>query len=137
MRGLEAGNDFLNQQMITLCCSKETSSQYEDGTLSFEKAKERMNTYTTTLNVLNSALLKLCKLTEVGTVYRGISGRKLSADFWKPDRFGARGGIEPAFMSTTLDREVAMGYAGSGQGFVFEMRQGSARKTFDSHSSHT
>ena len=98
LRGLDAGNDFLNKQLVTLCCSTEASRQYADGTLPFEAAKEHMNTYTTTLNVLNSALLKLCKLTQVDTVYRGISGRKLPASFWKPDKFGARGGIEPAFM---------------------------------------
>ena len=45
------------------------------------------------------------------------------------NQYGVRGGIEPAFMSTTLDRDVAMGYAagdGSRMGLVLEVRQGRA-----------
>ena len=39
--------------------------------------------------------------------------------------YGVRGGVEPAFMSTTTDRDVAAAYAaGSGAGIILEMEQG-------------
>ena len=46
--------------------------------------------------------------------------------FWTPDKYGVKGGIEGAFMSTTTNREVAMHYAGGRgrTGFVFEIQQG-------------
>ena len=41
------------------------------------------------------------------------------------NEYGVRGGIEGAFMSTTVDRQVAMNYAASGtSGIVFEIQQG-------------
>jgi len=45
------------------------------------------------------------------TVYRGISGAMLPDSFWRPNAHKVRGGVEYAFMSTTLDEEVAMFYA--------------------------
>jgi len=60
-------------------------------------------------------------------VYRGIAGMSLPDEFWQPNEFGVKGGIENAFMSTTTQRGVAMSYAkGDGQrvGIVLEMRQG-------------
>ena len=47
---------------------------------------------------------------------------------------GVKGGIENAFMSTTTDRKVAMGYAaGDGQktGIVLEMQQGMVNRGAD------
>ena len=47
--------------------------------------------------------------------------------FWKANEYGVKGGIEGGFMSTTLDRSVAMSYAastGGAAGFVFEMQMG-------------
>ena len=35
------------------------------------------NVYSTTLHVINSAIIKLSKLTEATTVYRGLSSRRL------------------------------------------------------------
>ena len=49
-------------------------------------------------------------------VYRGMSGGTLPEEFRIPDEFGVRGGVEKAFMSTTTDRSVAMGYASGGHG---------------------
>ena len=60
-------------------------------------------------------------------MYRGISGMALPKEFWEPNNYGVRGGVESAFMSTTLDRSVAMGYASgdkSRMGIVIEARQG-------------
>ena len=59
-------------------------------------------------------------------MHRGVSGRVLPKQFWEENEYGVKGGIEGAFMSTTLSRDVAMAYASSsgGAGFVFEIQQG-------------
>ena len=89
------------------------------------------NRYTTTIWVINSVIVKLGKLTVVERVYRGISGRVLSAAMSRRDqRSKGRGGVEMAFLSTTRDREVAMAYAKGGSkdapacGIVLEIQQG-------------
>ena len=51
----------------------------------------------------------------------------LPAEFWEANKYGVRGGVESAFMSTTLNRMVAMGYAAgdaSRMGIVIEVQQG-------------
>jgi len=65
----------------------------------------------------------MSKLTQVTKVYRGISGMKLPNTFRARNEFGVRGGIEAAFLSTTANKQVAMGYT-SGQGVVFEVQMG-------------
>ena len=83
------------------------------------------NKYVTSLHACNSAVVKLGKLTSAATVYRGVSGLLPDA-FWTPNRWGVCGGVENGFMSTTLDREVAMAYASSGAAStVYEIRMGS------------
>ena len=78
--------------------------------------------YVTTLHAINSGIIKLSKQTKACTVYRGVAGGVLPEQFWTPNEFGVRGGIEGAFMSTTKDRRVAMQYAASGgKGLVFEI----------------
>eukprot|EP00966_Prymnesium_polylepis_P250904 5801881-Prymnesium_polylepis.1 len=52
------------------------------------------NQYTTTLHVINSAIVKLGKLTRAGTVYRGISGGVLPDEFWEENEDGVCGGCE-------------------------------------------
>ena len=85
----------------------------------------RGNRYTTTLYVINSAVLKMSKLTIARPVYRGYSGGSMPAAFQVANGFGVRGGVESAFMSTTTDRSVAMGYASHGSvGIVIEMEMG-------------
>ena len=83
------------------------------------------NLYTTTLHVINSAIVKLGKLTVAGKVYRGIAGGVLPENFWRRDPYNLRGGCEYAFMSTTTDGDVAMSYASSrgkaGSLFVMQM----------------
>ena len=104
LRGLESDVPFLRSQFEKLCLG---------------------NTYATTLHVINSAVVKLGKLTFAGKVYRGVSGRALPEQFWKQNQYGVRGGIESAFMSTTLDPKVATQYTSARRtGFVFEMQQG-------------
>ena len=83
------------------------------------------NLYATTLHVINSAIVKLSKLSYAHKVYRGIRDKGLPDAFWKANESGVKGGIETAFMSTTLDRNVAMQYAGDGKiGVIFEIQQG-------------
>ena len=58
----------------------------------------------------------------------------LPDQFWTPNEFGVRGGIENAFMSTTLVRDVAMGYAigdSSKIGIVIEVQQGMVNRGAD------
>ena len=105
------------------------SATPSDGSLSYEGARAEVNLYTTTLHAINSSIVKLSKLTYAAKVYRGVNGRVLPTEFFEANEYGVRGGIEAAFMSTTTDREVAVGYAkGDGDnakaGFLFEIQQG-------------
>jgi NLR family CARD domain-containing protein 3 len=87
----------------------------------------RGNKYVTTTHVINSAIVKLSKLTIATKVYRGVGGGVLPESFWRPNEQGVKGGIELAFMSTTFERGVAMKYAKSDSGkpaLVFEMQMG-------------
>ena len=61
------------------------------------------NMYATTIWVINSAIVKLGKLTVQSKVYRGVSGRGMPS--WT--------GVDVAFLSTTRDRQVALSYAKS------------------------
>ena len=168
LRGLQSDSDFLKNTMVRLCCPQETFLAFigetspdklfmppENGSISFDDAKRDLNRYTTTLHAINSAIIKLGKLTVAEKVYRGIAGMQLPEQFWNanecvqpnhsqprrpgvrsalpargipaclsctPHRFNVRGGIEPAFMSTTLQRDVAMHYAAGG--IVLEAQMG-------------
>ena len=116
---------FLVSQMVGYCCSEGVSAQFEKGELTYEQVLPHVNKYTTTLHAINSAIVKLSKLTYAGKVYRGVSGMALPPEFWEPNAFGVKGGIDGAFMSTTVNYDVAMAYAASrGKGFVFEIQQG-------------
>jgi hypothetical protein len=82
--------------------------------------------FTTTLHVLNSFILKLSRTQRAQKVYRGTKGGVLPEQFWKANEHGVKGGIELAFMSTTLDRAVAMKFAKAEKGpsIVFEIQMG-------------
>ena len=90
------------------------------------------NRYTTTIHAVVSAIIKLSKVWELPPsrkVYRGLSGMVLPQAFWKKDRFGCRGGVEYACMSTTTDRSVAMQYTRGKDGMpqlptIFEVEVG-------------
>uniref|UniRef100_A0A7S2D976 Uncharacterized protein n=1 Tax=Haptolina brevifila TaxID=156173 RepID=A0A7S2D976_9EUKA len=135
LRGLDSDVVFFVNQMIALCCAPEVAEEYLGGaslweeamgSLPRETALQSLNKYTTTLHVINSAIVKLSKLTVADKVYRGISGRVLPPEFWAPNAFGVMGGVEAAFTSTTREKEVALQYAANegGAGFVFEIAQG-------------
>ena len=58
----------------------------------------------------------------------------LPDEFWTPNEYDVRGGVENAFMSTTLDRSVAMGYASGDttkMGIVIEVQQGQVNRGAD------
>ena len=88
-----------------------------------------------TVQVINSAVVKLSKLTFAAKVYRGVSGGRLPKHFRIANEYGVRGGIDPAFMSTTTDRQVALTYASSsgGPGVVFSIQQGMVRAHAHAH----
>ena len=93
LRASGDGPDFIKRDYAALC---------------------RGNTYTTTLHVLNSCIVKLSKLTKVTKVYRGMGSGVLPDAFWKPNKVHVRGGVEAGFLSTTVDRSVAAHYASGG-----------------------
>ena len=71
----------------------------------------RGNKYTTTQHCINSAIIKLSKLTKAAKVYRGVWGCMLP-DAWRtPNDYGVRGGIEGGYLSTTTDMGTALFYA--------------------------
>lgn len=83
------------------------------------------NKYVTTLHIINSGIVKSGKIMTATKVYRGISGGLLPQEFWEANKYNIRGGVEYAFMSTTLEKSVAMQYASSGAvGTVFEIQMG-------------
>ena len=141
LRGLQSDSNFLKNTMVALCCPRAIAEKFQgvakmhelaNGTLSFDEAERHLNRYTTTLHGINSAIIKLGKLTKATKVYRGITNMSLPERFWIANKFNVRGGIEPAFMSTTLERDVAMGYAAGGKmGIVIEAQQGMVSRGAD------
>jgi len=149
LRGLDTESytapPLLKNAMVRLCCPKATHDAYigtaaeapwkeANGKLSYADALQTLNKYTTTLHCINSAIVKVGKLTHACVVYRGVSGGKLPESFWLPDEFGCCGGVEPGFMSTTQSLAVATGYA-SGQlakaGMVIESVLGMTNRGAD------
>ena len=52
----------------------------------------------------------------------------LPKEFWTPDKFGCKGGVELGFLSTTSDISVAVSYAQKGDNpTVWEMEVGQVR----------
>ena len=82
----------------------------------FKLFKEGGNTFATTIFVLVSAVTKVAKCTRIpeGTLlYRGLGGlMDLPDHFFNADENGASGFVDWGFMSTTSDRDVALGYSG-------------------------
>eukprot|EP00966_Prymnesium_polylepis_P098240 2275265-Prymnesium_polylepis.1 len=59
------------------------------------------NKYATTIHSINSAVLKLSKLSVVCKVWRGFQNATLPQAFWEADVHGVRGGVEYGFTSCT------------------------------------
>jgi hypothetical protein len=75
--------------------------------------------YSSTVHLICSGLHKLSRVSEVPKemkLYRGSGGMALPSSFLEPDASGCAGGTEPAIMSATPDRSVALGYSGIDKG---------------------
>jgi hypothetical protein len=88
--------------------------QYPQDTFSI--FRDGGNLFPTTIFVLVSAIQKLCRFTRIpeGTLlYRGLGGKTDLPDiFFQSDKQGCSGYAEWGFLSTTADRDVALGYSG-------------------------
>ena len=127
MRGLNSEVAFLRTQMVRLCCAAAIAEKYTSGALTFDAMRaSHLNTYTSTIHAINSAIVKLSKLTVATKVFRGMHSMVLPPQFQTVNEYGVKGAIESGFMSTTTAREVAMSYAaqGSTAGHILEMQQG-------------
>jgi WD40 repeat protein len=82
----------------------------------FESFEKGDNQFSTTIFVLVSAVQKLSRFTRIplGTLlYRGLGGKVDLPDiFFQIDDKGCSGYAEWGFLSTTSDRDVALGYSG-------------------------
>lgn len=69
--------------------------------------------FVTTLHAINSALLKLTRVSTLPpsrNVFRGFSGLKIPHRFLNPDARGCRGGVEFGYLSTSASKAQAIGY---------------------------
>lgn len=90
------------------------------------------NMYTTTLHVINSALIKLGKVLPAKKVYRGLTGGVLPKEFLEANDHNCKGGVEFGFTSTTTDRNVAVHYTKSKKArMIFELQLGMVDKGAD------
>ena len=83
----------------------------------------RGNQYPTTIHAINSAVVKLSKLTVACRVYRGFAGARLPDSFFVPNKFNTRGGVELGFSSTTAERAQAEHYAAAGSASTLMVAQ--------------
>eukprot|EP00961_Rhodomonas_salina_P150518 2027320-Rhodomonas_salina.3 len=75
------------------------------------------NLYVCTIFAAISGMMKIAGVSPIPegrVVYRGQRGMRLPKRFWRGDAQGVKGGVEFAFLSTTSDVEVAVGYATEG-----------------------
>lgn len=90
------------------------------------------NRYTTTIHLILSGILKLSRVQPIPKerlVYRGLGGKRLPKEFYIQDKTLSKGGVEAAFMSTTVDKGTALKYSNSGSGengksIIFEIQLG-------------
>ena len=82
LRGLDGKVGFLVDKMVEYCCAEEVQVRFKAAELTFKEVLPMLNRYTTTLHAINSAIIKLSKLTVAHKVYRGISGMGLPNEFW-------------------------------------------------------
>ena len=84
----------------------------------FEAFRASDNLFSTSINVLASAIQKIARVAAIRegtTFYRGLSRRmELPDAFFRPDAMGRRGFAEWGFLSTTSSKEVALAYSYSG-----------------------
>jgi hypothetical protein len=86
----------------------------------FEKFKVTENFFSTTIHVLQSAVVKISRNTKIPPnliLYRGLS-LTFPPQFHKADENGCRGYAEWGFMSTTANRDIAVMYSGVREGMA-------------------
>ena len=88
-----------------------------------EHSVQRLESWATSAALLVSGIVKLRVATLPMTVYRGVKEEfvQLPRDFVEADRSRFACGVEPAPMSTTEDRAVALSYAGRNRGSLLEI----------------
>jgi len=88
-------------------------AKYNAASLGFAAAGSTL--FSGTMHVVIAGLCKLSRVTMPPPgliVYRSNGGMALPGDFLEPDEQGFAGGVEYALMSTTPDRNMALGYWG-------------------------
>ncbi len=86
--------------------------------LALSQADER---YPTSILTLVSAVVKISRKTRIPAarkVYRGLGAMKLDDEWFRRDERGLTTGVELGFMSTTVEKGVAMQYSGVARGDV-------------------
>ena len=82
--------------------------------------------------MITSGIIKLAKVMHVPKsrkVFRGVAGMVLPECFFKANKMGFRGAAEPAFMSTSLNKDVTMKYVAALQmALVFELAVGEVNR---------
>ena len=63
------------------------------------------------IHAITSGVKKLSFAMPTRLVYRGFANMKLPEAFEVADKFGIRAGADYAFMSTTMEQDVALGYS--------------------------
>jgi hypothetical protein len=84
----------------------------------FEVFEKSDNFFSTTIHVLQSAVVKIARNTKIPDgliLYRGLS-MKFPRQFFATDENGCRGFAEWGFMSTTANRDIAVMYSGVREG---------------------
>ena len=84
----------------------------------FEVFEKSDNLFSTTIHVLQSAVVKIARNTKIPDgliLYRGLS-LQFPRQFFAADENGCRGFAEWGFMSTTANREIAVMYSGVREG---------------------
>ena len=59
---------------------------------------------------LQAKLSQVAGIPEDRLLFRGVGGMRLPECFYEPDETGVMGGADPAFLSATTDRNVAVHY---------------------------
>ena len=88
LRGMGGKVDSLVETFDQLCMGNKYARHLPAPSLRISPrttSGDPLRRYATTLHVINSAIVKLSKLTPVDTVYRGVSGGVLPDEFWKPN----------------------------------------------------
>ena len=84
----------------------------------FEEFEKSNNLFSTTIHVLQSAIVKIARNTKIPDgllLYRGLS-MQFPRQFFAADENGCKGFAEWGFMSTTANRDVAVMYSGVREG---------------------